>query len=369
MTIFSLYNESLGTAHVIQKRNSYILGYPCAGLYNCTPYFASLPKGKYRFELWGAGNTVFNNGAYVSGCIKLKKARNFYFFVGGKSTLFNSCDTNVTIGTQGNGASDIRLSYDGVWHEFNSLKSRIIVAGAGGNQNNYKIGAKFDASIVTGNYCQAGGIVGYEGKMEYNKNYNWVHVFPGEPGEQTKGGHGGLSPRCKRYGGNGSFGKGGVSGYSCAHDGSLSSQVTYSYHGSGGYYGSGGSGGYCELWWAAAGTAGGSSFISGHKGCDAITEDSTESNIKHTKYPFHYSGLAFYDTVMIDGTGRNWANETAGDFRRMMSPLGSTYSKERGHGGNGYIRITFLFPQGRGKRNIFLSYFTYILLLILVNRC
>ena len=369
MTIFSLYDKSLGTVRVTKKGNSYILGYPCDNSFKCSPYFASLPKGKYRFELWGAGNTVFNNGAYVSGLIRLEKARNFYFFVGGKSTFFNSCDTNATNGTRGNGASDIRLSYNGVWHEFDSLKSRIIVAGAGGNQNNDIIGSISPNSVVTGNYGQAGGIVGYEGKMGFSEHFSYVHVFPGEPGEQTKGGKGGLSPRCKTYGGDGSFGKGGISGISCANDGSLSSNPEYRYHGSGGYYGSGGSGGYCYRWWDSFGTAGGSSFISGHRGCDAITEDSTESNINHTKYPYHYSGLTFYDTMMIDGTGRTWVNETAGDFIRMMSPLGGKYSKEIGHGGNGYIRITFLIPKSCAKRTFFLSYFMYVLMLILVNGC
>ena len=126
------------------------------------------------------------------------------------------------------------------------MESRIIVAGAGGNQNNYKIGIKVGTSITSGNYGQAGGIVGYESKMRFNERYSWAHIFPGEPGEQTKGGKGGLNPRCKKYGGDGSFGKGGVSGFCCADDGSLCSKAKYSYHVSGGYYGSGENGEICE---------------------------------------------------------------------------------------------------------------------------
>ena len=184
------------------------------------------------------------------------------------------------------------------------------MAGAGGNQGSYKLGDRAGVSIITGNYGQAGELFGYEGKIGVNESYPTSYFYPGDPGEQTKGGQGGL---CKMIEGargeNGTFGKGGTSGISYTW-----SQIwdTYFYHGSGGYYGSGGSSGGIFDYWYPAGTAGGSSFISGHRGCDAISEDSTESNIIHTKYPYHYSGLVFTDTVMIDGSGREWINETSG---------------------------------------------------------
>ena len=70
---------------------------------------------------------------------------------------------------------------------------------------------------------------------------------------------------------------------------------------------------------------GGSSFISGHEGCDAITETSTADAITHTGEPNHYSGKVFTNTQMIAGN----ATQT--------KPGGGT---ETGHSGNGYARIT-----------------------------
>jgi hypothetical protein len=90
---------------------------------------------------------------------------------------------------------------------------------------------------------------------------------------------------------------------------------------------SGGGGGYyagCDS--EHAGGSGGSSFISGHSGCDAITESSTENAIVHTGQPNHYSGLVFTDTEMIDGQSR------------MPSPYGG---KEPGHSGDGACIISW----------------------------
>ena len=47
--------------------------------------------------------------------------------------------------------------------------------------------------------------------------------------------------------------------------------------------------------------AGGSSFVSGYDGCDAISEDSTENNIKHTGQSIHYSKKEFLNIVMKNG--------------------------------------------------------------------
>lgn len=67
----------------------------------------------------------------------------------------------------------------------------------------------------------------------------------------------------------------------------------------GGYYGGGGGRdyGYCM----SAG-AGGSSFISGYSGCDAVSDSSTSGNIIHTGQPNHYSGLFFTNTSMTAGS-------------------------------------------------------------------
>jgi hypothetical protein len=342
MVIFRVYDKELGTENIIRKGNTFLLNYPCSKESGdeCTPYVGQFSKGRYKFELWGAGNIEFKNGGYSSGIITLEKEETFYLFVGGHETFFNSAKGNVINGTKGNGASDVRLTYEGVWHNFDSLKSRIIVAGAGGNQYNYEIGEKYGVGTVCGNYGYAGGLKGYEGEYGYNSSYEYAIVYPGEPGQQTKGGKGGLSTQCNDYGENGSFGIGGISGSGCK--GGTVADDQYSYHGSGGYYGSGGSGGHYYQYWHSHGTAGGSSFISGHRGCDAITENSTESKIIHTHYPYHYSNFVFSETMMIDGSGRIWENETAGDFTKMPNPKGNFLSLKKGNGGNGFIRITIL---------------------------
>ena len=73
------------------------------------------------------------------------------------------------------------------------------------------------------------------------------------------------------------------------------------------------------------GGSGGSSFISGFTGCDAVSNDSTD--IVHTGKPYHYSGFVFSDGVMIDGDHEMPGVET---------------DTENGHEGSGYVRITLI---------------------------
>ena len=87
------------------------------------------------------------------------------------------------------------------------------------------------------------------------------------------------------------------------------------------------------------GGADGSSFISGHNGCDAIKEESTENNIIHTGQSIHYSGLYFTDTVMIDGEGYKWTDKKE-EYVGMPSYLDNSIIT--GNTGNGYARITLI---------------------------
>lgn len=90
-----------------------------------------------------------------------------------------------------------------------------------------------------------------------------------------------------------------------------------------GYYG-GGSGYHSEY---SAGGGGGSSFISGYVGCNAISENSTSSNIIHTGQEKHYSGLVFLDGKMIEGN--------------LVMPSHANNVDENGNRGNGFARITY----------------------------
>lgn len=87
--------------------------------------------------------------------------------------------------------------------------------------------------------------------------------------------------------------------------------------------------------------AGGSSYISGHNGCNAIKESSTAASIVHTGQPNHYSGLVFTNTIMIDGAGYKWTT-AKGAQTAMPKPAGGNYSLGSGHTGNGYAIISKL---------------------------
>ena len=183
----------------------------------------------------------------------------------------------------GGGATDFRL-VGGAWNDFDSLKSRIMVAGgAGGQCSNF--------------YWHTNGNVhaGYGGGLS---GYSYASLYA--PGTQTSG---------HAFG----YGKDGVS--KC--EGTLGIGG-----GGGGYYG--GSTQTTNHSSAACSGAGGSAFISGHTGCNAIEESSTAGNITHSGTPNHYSGLVFTDTVMKSG------NES------MPTHNGST---ETGHRGNGVAKI------------------------------
>ena len=85
----------------------------------------------------------------------------------------------------------------------------------------------------------------------------------------------------------------------------------------GGYYG-GTTSKYSDN--AEAG-AGGSSYVSGYEGCNAISKDSTSENIIHTGQSIHYSNKKFINGIILDGKN---------------SKLSSKKTN------NGYARIAFL---------------------------
>jgi hypothetical protein len=289
-----------------------------------------LPKTHYfKVECWGASggnayigktengtpvanvnNTVYGGkGGYVSGETILTSSLSVYIYVGqtGEETINHTFNGGGSAATSynslsGGGATDIRL-VNGNWNNFNSLKSRIIVAGGGGGSEHYFSGSDGGNS---------GGLSGQNGPSSIG-GVNHQPYTVAEGGNQISGGKGGKG--CSDGIINkGSFGIGGDHDYVNNHGGG----------GGGGYYGGGG-GGYNSS--IVGSGAGGSSFISGHTGCNAISESSTSSNIIHTGQPNHYSGYVFTNTVMKAG------NES------MPSPTGGT---ETGHTGNGYAKITWM---------------------------
>ena len=261
-------------------------------------------SGKYKVELWGASGRNDGNqgtpglGGYTSGEIDLTENTTLYLYVGevGNCTSSNygsqtfngggythRCDAG-DVG-RGGGATDVRL-VSGAWNDFDSLKSRIMVAGGGGSAN------------VANHGGDAGGLTSY--------------ISAGSGAAQAT--------QTSGYG----FGSGGPG---------LGSQA---YSGSGGGY-----------WGGKSSTAspctisyGGSSYISGHIGSNSISASSTSSSLTFTGSAIHSSGMYFTNTKMIDGKGYSWTDKAGSTVVGMPTIDGS--STMTGNVGSGYAKITLL---------------------------
>ena len=244
----------------------------------------------YKIECWGArgGGIAYKPwpcGAYSSGIVHADKHTLLYVYVGQEGAngqeildyrfngggVFTKTDPVDSNNNTGGGATDIRL-VNGDWDDFASLKSRILIAAGGGGM------------------VSPGKPVGYGGNLtSSNASYDEARTANGVG--QNYGYKFGIGQSALRAGGGG------------------------------GYYGGNA---------VAYAATGGSSFISGYTGCDAISESSTEDNIIHTGQPNHYSGYVFTNSVMI-----------AGDAT-MPKPGGGT---ETGHPDNGYCIISWISPS------------------------
>ena len=284
--------------------------------------FVAPRDGYYKIELWGAqgGSEYGGKGAYTTGDIYLTKNQVIYLYVGGAGNGglsinaynggYNGGGNIISVYSQsyaenykwysytGGGATDVRL-VSGIWNKFDSLKSRIMVAAGGGGmseQTNYP--------LAKGGY--GGTIIGGNGESNYYSTTSY-----GLGGSQTSGGKNSYNDQ-----NFGTFGNGG----------SLNN-VLVAGTGGGGYYGGGASYEVLNEVGLSSG-AGGSSFISGYDGCDAISENSTESNIIHTGQSIHYSGIYFENPEMIAGN----SNVPTYDGNDTMV----------GNSGNGHAKITYV---------------------------
>lgn len=291
--------------------------------------------GYYKIECWGAQGccgtsyNIYCYGGYTSGVIRLSKGTILYIYCGdgglhstpssrwnggGAAAILNDGNESWHFAGAGGGATDIRL-VPGNWDNSGSLKSRIMVAGAGGGGNYEK---RISPSLPSA--C-GGGLNGYSGGslIAYSSP-----LTRAQGGSQTSGGTGDDCSSVNSYvnGQQGSFGIGAdASRKSGAGRGG----------GGAGYYG-GGSGGTQENYTGSG--AGGSSFISGHEGCNAINEYGN-----HTGQPNHFSGLVFDNTLMIDGAGYKWTTQKE-SLMLMPMPTEGTYASGRGHVGAGYCKIS-----------------------------
>lgn len=285
--------------------------------------FTTKYDGSYKVELWGAqgGGPYGGLGAYTSGIVGLDKNMDTYLYVGGQGQggltvqnytggyngggdILSVNDASLSkiflwYSYTGGGSTDIRIN-SGSWNNFESLTSRIMVSSGGGGmstQTNY--------SHSKGG--SGGTLIGGNGETVY---YD-VNSY-GLGGTQVSGGKNAYNDENA-----GAFGIGGnING----------AIVTGT--GGGGYYGGGASYEVMNKLGLSSG-GGGSSFISGYDGCDAIAENSTEDNIIHTGQSVHYSGYKFNNAVMYAG------NEEM--------PTHDGTSTMIGNSGNGYAKISLIY--------------------------
>ena len=196
--------------------------YPCgSNKVDCHPIEVSLPKGKYKFELWGAqgGNIsdiMGGYGGYSKGVITFDSRKKLYLFIGasgfqGTSNGFTAQtyngggrgtrNTDSYSSCSGGGSTDIRTSYD--------IDDRIIVAGGGG-------GAAYFEGRARNPGGSGGGIVGCDG---LDGSGGPTNSPKGRGGKSNEGGSAKTDNRKgkKFYGGNqtetNQYGSGGGGGY------------------------------------------------------------------------------------------------------------------------------------------------------------
>ncbi|WOO37861.1 glycine rich domain-containing protein [Anaerocolumna sp. AGMB13020] len=290
---------------VVKAGQTYTYGYT-GGVQAIT-----LPAGTYQLEAFGAaggGNTASGTsrgsrggkGGYTAGTVTLKETTTLYIYVGEKGNTDtgtaaggwngggNAVWASTTKMGAGGGATDFRITA-GNWNDFNSLKSRILVAGGGGGSDDTGEASGAYHSKQPGTYSTplandndetggAGGGINGGGAVTsgYEANYGY--------GTQTGGGTAAAG------GVNGGFGYGGANTNSAADYGG----------GGGGYYGGASGGG------AYQGGAGGSSYVSGYTGCD-------------TTYRANQKYAAFTNVTLQQGVraGNGYARVTVLDVKTI----------------------------------------------------
>ena len=294
--------------------------------------------GTYTMECWGAnggtppniGSNTIGIGGYVRGNISLPSSQSLFVFVGQVGNICNPNGTSTDGGwnggglswhsttcvTGGGGATDIRVNgnTNATWKNDAHLRTRIIVAAGGGGTGNSS------SYYMYGGH--GGGLIGYRGTTTAS-NYKDYSAYPNTGGTQTSGGKYSASnvPQTPGFGFAGKWDE-------AIHQG---------------YDGGGGSGWYGGVKGFGQGGSGGSSFISGHPGCNAVNPStgshlgaSTTMTIGGKEYRF-VSGT----TKMIDGSGKEWttASQTTGG-----SNVGIPTKPSQSNNGNGYARITYTNP-------------------------
>lgn len=337
------YDEDYGI-HIVTSTADFLSTNALVTAFNYTgseQVFTAPSDGTYKIELWGAsggdiGPYKGGQGSYTSGYISLKKNQQLHVYVGGQGTNtdvggFNGGASLLAgqsaFGSSGGGATDVRL-VGGTWNDFNSLKSRIMVAAGGGGANYRNVSTDSDGFLYgSGDGGAGGGLLGYDGKSE---SYT------------TNAGTGYTSYNLHGIGGGANQTLGGTYRTLNSSDTVLNSTIA------GGFgtmkaspnQSGGGGGWYTGSSSAHGGAGGGSSYISGHIGCRAINLSSTATSLSH-KPTSEYTDFVFSNTTMIDGQGYHWTSALT-PTAKMAMPYNGVTSIDAGNVGNGYAQITYL---------------------------
>ena len=286
--------------------------------------------GNYLAGSKHANYPYYGKGGYVSGILKitLNMPSEFYVYVGGVGATPTECalgaiapdaaggwngggigrgeHTDDEACGGGGGATDIRITKTSnatTWKETVSLRTRIIVAGGAGGQGRQDSRTGF-----------AGGLWGLAPTID-NGNDAGATIAKQNTGY--------------------AFGYG--------QDGTYNNANACTAGGGGGWYGGGTA--QINTTYPEQGAAGGSSFISGHPGCNAINPNTGAHLGASTKMTINSNEYSFSSTVMIDGKGYQWttASQTSSSSSKLMpnpATASSNYSSGQGNTGNGYARIT-----------------------------
>lgn len=256
--------------------------------------------GYYRIDLWGAqgGGSVDTatdkirtnggKGAYTSGIVKLEAGKKIYVTVGAKGADGKS-GSNVVKGNNGGGGASHGNENTTVEAMYQAA------AGAGGNATDIRYGG---TGINNRIMVAAGGGGGVHTTAGIAGGDLWapeslVHLTDVKGAKQTVGNAKGDGKDNNAAGIGAGYGVPG---------------------GGGGYYGGTAT---------QDGAYGGSSFISGYAGSNAV--NSSGSHLNNTK---HHSNLYFVQTKMANGLN--------------SMPTIDLTGTETGHVGDGYARMTYL---------------------------
>lgn len=328
----------VATNNDVLTTNSYTKDFAYTG--NVQAYTIPV-TGTYRIELWGAsggdvGPYKGGLGGYTSGYIHLQEGQVLYFYVGGEGSQSSIGGWNgggdltsgqEAFGASGGGATDVRL-VSGAWNNFDSLKSRIMVAGGGGGANYRNVTSATDLVLYGSGDGGAGGCLNGDDSNCVGTSEQYLASAGYSGGTEHYYGTGGTQT-------SGGIRKGFNSSNSLIEQkttGSFGYVLENSQSSAGGGWYAGGNGGH-------GGAGGGSSYISGHNGCRAISQGSTSTAITH-QTGSEYVDFVFNNTLMIDGNGNKWTTEKTDE--KVIMPNNGITNVEIGNDGNGYARVTYL---------------------------